>query len=129
MKKAKVTVEIESNCKEFLRTRKFPKYRRSIVEVNWVESWIDKDGERVELKFTRELRGSRQRSYSFAFMLASGMATSLSYTKQWESYDSILKGEGWARWGEFRDLHKSSASHPPPRVVRAVVSVMFPYKG
>jgi hypothetical protein len=124
--KAKITVEIESNCKEFMRTRKFPKYRRANLSVNWVEKWRDKDGEEVDLEFTRIIRsGERQRSYSFAFMLASGMTTSLSRAKIWDSHYSTLKGEGWSRWQEFKDLYESRLDHPAPRVVRVVVSVNF----
>ena len=119
-----ITVEMESNSREFMRTRKIPPNTYPELLVSWVEEWEDKDGEKVELEFTRK-QWDRDKSYSFAFKLASGLQTSLSRTKVWEGHYSTLKGEDWERWQEFKDLYKSRVGHPPPRVVRVVLSVMF----
>ena len=120
-----ITVEMESNCKVFMETKEFPKWPSAKISVNWVEEWRDKDREVVELEFTRIINnGQRKDSYSFAFMLASGLTNSLSKTRVWENGYNTLKGEGWARWQEFKDLYKTMTL-PPPRVVRVVLSVIF----
>ena len=121
-----ITVELESNSREFMQTKKFPPNRWAKISVNWVEEWRDKDREVVELEFTRIINnGERKDSYSFAFQLASGLTSSLSKTKLWDKHLHRIEGSGWERWQEFKDLHKSRVGHPPPRVVRVVLSVMF----
>ena len=121
-----ITVEMESNCSHFMRTKKYPPNTWAKISVNWVEEWEDKDGEMVDLEFTRIIStGERKDSYSFAFMLASGLTTSLSKTKIWDKHHNRIEGEGWERWQEFKDLYKSRVGHPPPRVVRVVLSVIF----
>ena len=50
----------------------------------------------------------------------------LSKNKSWTKYgNSVLKGDGWSRWEELKDLYKSNLSHPAPRVIRVVLSVIF----
>ena len=122
-----ITVEFESNCRNFMSTKKYPQWPNAKISVSWVEEWINKDREVVELELTRSFGGgyeARDKSYSFAFKLASGLTSSLSKTKVWEGHYSTLKGEGWSRWQEFKDLHKTMTLLPP-RVVRVVLSVIF----
>ena len=121
-----ITVELESNSREFMQTKKYPPNRWAKISVNWVEEWRDKDREVVELEFTRIINSgsNRKDSYSFAFQLASGLTSSLSKTKLWDKHHHRIEGSGWERWQEFKDLHKTMTL-PPPRVVRVVISVMF----
>ena len=124
-----ITVELESNCRRFMSTRKYPVNQRENHDVTWVEEWKTKDGEMVKIEFTRGFYGgyeARDKSFSFAFKLASGLDNSLSKNKNWTKYgNSVLKGDGWSRWEELKDLYNSNLSHPAPRVDRVVVSVMF----
>ena len=120
-----ITVEMESNSREFMQTKKYPKWPSAKISVKWVEEWRDKDGEMVDLEFTRIINSERKDSYSFAFQLASGLTNSLSRTKLWDKHHHRIEGDGWARWQEFKDLHKSSVTHPPPKVIRVVLSVIF----
>ena len=120
-----ITVELESNCSHFMRTKKYPPNTYPELLVKWVEEWRDKDGEMVDLEFTRIISsGERKDSYSFAFQLASGLTNSLSRTKLWDKHHHRIEGDGWARWQEFKDLHKTMTL-PPPKVIRVVLSVIF----
>ena len=96
-------IQISSNSKEFLRTRKIPRTDYGqIIEVTWVEEWVKGGGSKTEVTFTRLFDGYKtvkwDRATSFAFKLAVGNCSSLDRRKAWEmTKDNALDGEAFLK--------------------------------
>ena len=98
----KTSLTIESNNKNFLKTKEFPKKgydslcscsgtynKENYMEVRWIELWEGKDGEVVELEFSRRYDDYTRwkgwnLSRSFAFSLLSGFLCSVDKRKNWQ---------------------------------------------
>ena len=99
-----IPIELDSNSKEFLRDRKFPPNSSYLVEVSWVEEWVNTEDDLIlEFVFTRSFERHRAAKWvyatSFAFKLAGGFLSSQDKSKAWDltTYENSRDGEIFSR--------------------------------